>query len=439
MVLPKNKTARAAGCLALALALPFGVTGCATTQNGQDQTPAAEASANTAEKGQETPVEADERVATVAYYDGTSAEPITATYTYDEAGRLTSAEDSTMSQKWSYDEAGRLVKEETTYAADEESKGGEQNATYTYDEDGTLVERILEDTTDEMLDYETGEPITDPDTGAVMDDYKRTYTYEDDGKKMTVTVTNTDGQWIGETVSYFDQSAKGLFPTVSTEPDELGAVIDPWKPVKEETVDQDGTVLESAEYTYNEAGDVVTVASSYDDEEGSEKIVWTTTYDDKGNEASTSVSIEGSDEEAQEIPTEWTYDESGRPIEKMAFDPFFGTTYEFYTYDSAGRLKTITFAQPQEGAEALVGCQVYTYVEGNEEPAQTPDELIAEAKAKVPVEEATEEDSELALEDDELALEDGEEIALDDLEELDLENLDLEGIEVEDDPDAEAA
>lgn len=429
MVLPKNKTARAAGCLALALALPFGVTGCTSTPSGQDDAaPAAEAPA---QNEQEAAVEADERVATIAYYDEETDEPITATYTYDEAGRLISAEDSTMSQKWAYDEAGRLVKEETIYAADEESDGGEQNVTYTYDENGTLVERILEDTTGENLDYETGEPITDPDTGAVMDDYKRTYTYEDDGKKMIVTVTNADGQWIGETVSYFDQSAEGLFPTVSTEPDELGAVIEPWKPAKEETVDQEGAVLESAEYTYNEAGDVVTLASSYEDEEGAEKIVWTTTYDDKGNEASTAVSVEGSDEEAEEIPTEWTYNEAGQAIEKVSFDPFFGTTYEFYTYDSAGRLKTITYAQPQEGAEAWVGCQVYTYVDGNEDPAQTPEELMAEAKAKVPVEETTEEDA--------LTFEDGEEIDLSELEELDLENLDLEGIEVEDDPDAQTA
>ena len=42
--------------------------------------------------------------------------------------------------------------------------------------------------------------MTDPDTGAVLDDYKHTYAYEDGGKKMTVTVTNADGQWTGATV-----------------------------------------------------------------------------------------------------------------------------------------------------------------------------------------------------------------------------------------------
>lgn len=426
MAFPMKKHARAAGCLALALALPFGAAGCAAPRSDANDAPAAatagDAAADAPEKNAE--VQANQQVASIAYYDEESAEPITATYTYDEAGRLTAAEDPTITQKWAYDDAGRLVKEETSYAADEESEGGEQNVTYTYDEEGTLVERILEDTTDEMIDYETGEPMTDPDTGAVLDDYKRTYAYEDDGKKMTVTVTNADGQWIGTTVSTFEASAKGLFPTVSADPDELGAVVEPWKPLREDTLDQDGAVLESAEYTYNEAGDVTSLTSSYEEDGVAEKIIWTSTYDDKGNETATSVSVEGSDEEAQETPTEWTYDEAGRPIEKVSYDPFFGTTYEFYTYDSAGRLKTITYAQPQVGAEALVGCQVYTYVEANEEPAQTPEQLMADVKAKVPAEEATEED-------DFYSLEDGEEIDLSDLEGLDLEGIDAEDLELD--------
>lgn len=425
-----NRTSRtAAGCLALALALPFGMAGCAQSNNATDQgagTTAeapADQSANQAANTPQEAAEASQQVATITYYDNDSSEPITSTYAYDDAGRLISAEDVTMTQKWTYDDAGRLTKEETVYAADGEEEGGEQTTTYTYDEAGTLVERIFEDTTGENLDYETGEPMTDPDTGAVLDDYKRTYTYEDDGKKMTTTVTNADGQWIGGTISTFAESALQLFPTVSVKPEELGTVVDPWKPIKEETVTEDGTVTESSEYAYNEAGEITTLTSTYEDEEGSEKIVWTSTYDDKGNETMTTVAMEGAtDDEAQETPTEWTYNEAGQAIEKVSLDPFFGMTYEFYTYDSAGRLKSITYVQPQDGAEHLVGCQIYDYVTDNEDPASTPQQLMEEAAAKVPVQEPT--DGEV---DGEFA--EGEEIDLSDLEGLDLEGLELEDIE----------
>lgn len=423
----------AAGCLALALALPLGVAGCTQADSTADQgngTPAAEASANqgsaqaTESGSQDANAQIDQRVTAITYYDSGSDESISTSYTYDDAGRLTAAEDATMIQKWSYDDAGRLVKEETSYAADDESDGGDQTITYTYDGDGTLVERIFEDTTGENLDYETGEPMTDPDTGAVLDDYKRTYTYEDDGKKMTTTVTNVDGQWIGGTVSTFTESAKGLFPTVSVKPEELGMVEEPWKPAKEETLAQDGTVTESSEYTYNEAGDITTLTSTYDDEEGSEKIIWTSTYDDKGNETMTTVAMEGAaDDETQETPTEWTYNEAGQAIEKVSFDPFFGTTYEFYTYDSAGRLKSITYVQPQDGSDHLVGCQIYDYATDNEEPSSTPQQLMDEAAAKVPVQESSDEG------DDEFV--DGEEIDLSELDGLDLSELDTEDIEGE--------
>lgn len=422
----------AAGCLAVALALPLGLAGCSSADNSADQNaaeaPAAEAPADqdstaTAPEGdQAAATQNDQQVASVTYYDGESTEPVKATYTYDEAGRLTSTEDVSLSQKWTYDEAGRLVKDEATFAADEESEGGQQTTTYTYDADGTLVERIFEDTTGENLDYETGEPMTDPDTGAVLDDYKRTYTYEDDGKKMTTTITNADGQWIGGTVSTFAESAKGLAPTVSVKPEELGTVVEPWKPVKEETVNQEGAVLETTEFTYNEAGDATTVTTSYDEGEGTEKIIWNTTYDDKGHETMTSVAMEGEEGEAQETPTEWTYDDAGQAIEKVSFDPFFGMTYEFYTYDSLGRLKAVTFVQPQDGAEHYVGCQVFDYVEKNEDLAQTPQQLMEEAAAKVPVEETTGEEG-----DAEFA--EGEEIDLSDLEGLDMEGLELEDVE----------
>lgn len=423
-----NRTSRAAaGCLALALALPFGLAGCAQSNDAADQGAgtAAEAPADQGtgqEEASGEAAEASQQVATITYYDNDSDESITSTYTYDDAGRLISAEDVTMTQKWTYDDAGRLTKEETVYAADEEDEGGEQTTTYTYDDNGTLVERIFEDTTGENLDYETGEPMTDPDTGAVLDDYKRTYTYEDDGKKMTTTVTNADGQWIGGTVSTFAESALQLFPTVSVKPEELGVVVDPWKPIKEETVTEDGTVTESSEYTYNEAGEITTLTSTYEDEEGSEKIIWTSTYDDKGNETMTTVAMEGSEEDTQETPTEWTYNETGQAIEKVSFDPFFGTTYEFYTYDSAGRLKSITYVQPQDGAEHLVGCQIYDYVADNEDPASKPQQLMEEAAAKVPVQEATDEEV-----DGEFL--EGEEIDLSDLEGLDLEGLELEDVE----------
>ncbi len=412
----------AAGCLALALALPLGAAGCASTDAPSDNgaTTPAEAPAESTEP---TPAENDEakqasdQVAAITYYDSSSDEPIKASYTYDDAGRLTAGEDATMSQKWTYDDAGRLVKEEIVYAADEESEGGQQTTTYTYDDNGTLVERIFEDTTGENLDYETGEPMTDPDTGAVLDDYKHTYAYEDGGKKMTVTVTNADGQWTGATAYTFAESAESLSPAVSVKPEELGAVIDPWKPITEQMVDQEGAVLESSEYTYNEAGDVTKLVSSYDDGEGTEKIVWTSTYDDKGHETMTTVAMEGEEGEAQETPTEWTYNEAGQATEKAAFDPFFGMTYEFYTYDSTGRLKSIVYVQPQDGGDHLVGCQVFDYAEKNEDLSQTPQQLMEEAAAKVPAQEATGED--------ELNFEEGEEIDLSELEGMDLEDLEV--------------
>ncbi len=300
MAFPMKKNARAAGCLALALALPLGMAGCAAPQNDTGTAPAAttanDASAATDADGAEADApESDAKIQ--------ADQQVKTTYTYDEGGRLTAAEDSVVTQKWTYDDGGRLVKEEIAYAADEESEGGQQTTTYTYDDNGTLVERIFEDTTGENLDYETGEPMTDPDTGAVLDDYKHTYAYEDGGKKMTVTVTNADGQWTGTTVSTFAEGAEGLSPVVSVKPEELGAVIDPWKPITEQMVDQEGAVLESSEYTYNEAGDVTKLVSSYDDGEGTEKIVWTSTYDDKGHETMTTVAMEGEEGQAQETPT----------------------------------------------------------------------------------------------------------------------------------------
>lgn len=435
MAFPMKKNARAAGCLALALALPLGMAGCAAPQNDTGTAPAAttanDAPAATDADGAEADApesdaktQVDQQVASVAYYDGESTEPVKTTYTYDEAGRLTAAEDSAVTQKWTYDDGGRLVKEEIAYAADEESEGGQQTTTYTYDDKGTLVERIFEDTTGENLDYETGEPMTDPDTGAVLDDYKHTYAYEDGGKKMTVTVTNADGQWTGATVYTFAESAEDLSPVVSVKPEELGAVIDPWKPITEQMVDQEGAVLESSEYTYNEAGDVTKLVSSYDDGEGTEKIVWTSTYDDKGHETMTTVAMEGEEGEAQETPTEWTYNEAGQATEKAAFDPFFGMTYEFYTYDSTGRLKSIVYVQPQDGGDHLVGCQVFDYAEKNEDLSQTPQQLMEEAAAKVPAQEATGED--------ELSFEEGEEIDLSDLEGLDMEGADAEDLALED-------
>ncbi len=138
----------------------------------------------------------------------------------------------------------------------------------------------------------------------------------------------------------------------------------------------------------------------------------------------TTVAMEGEEGEAQETPTEWTYNEAGQATEKAAFDPFFGMAYEFYTYDSTGRLKSIVYVQPQDGGDHLVGCQVFDYAEKNEDLSQTPQQLMEEAAAKVPAQEATGED--------ELSFEEGEEIDLSDLEGLDMEGADAEDLALED-------
>lgn len=428
MALSIRSSAAAAGCLTLALALPLGMTGCSAQSGGGTGSPAtktaAEQSAN--DEQDASPSEEAARVVSSTYHELDSTETFTTSYTYDDAGRLVGAEDATATQKWAYDDAGRLVKEEIAYAADEESAGGKQTITYTYDENGALVERLLDDTTDENIDLETGEPMTDPDTGAVLDDHKRTYAYEDGGKKMTVTTTNADGQWIGETVSYFAESAEGLSPTVSVKPEDLGTLVEPWKPQREEVLDQNGEVAESSNYTYNAAGDITTLSSTYEGEDGKETIVWNSTYDDKGHETMTSVSMEGADEDAQETPTEWTYDDAGRAIEKAAIDPFFGMMYEFYSYDSAGRLKSVTYVQPQSAEEIIVGCQVFDYAADNEDPAQTPEAMMTGARDKVKAE------VEASGLFDEMAAEDEETFDLSDLKEGDLEGIDLEGIALED-------
>lgn len=115
----------------------------------------------------------------------------------------------------------------------------------------------------------------------------------------------------------------------------------------------------------------------------------TYTYDENGNETSSAISSSIMPEMNNSSQTTWTYDEAGRPTASVLVSDGASSWFEFFTYDSKGRLKTVTSVVPMMDAETgeefepTIGCTVYNYLIDDEELTTTPEQLMADARAQV--------------------------------------------------------
>lgn len=399
MTLSTLRRLRALPAIALALALAAALAGCSSSEPAEepaapapaDQPATPEAPAEEAEEPEPEPefdtqaaepIAKDQLVASTAYYSEGYEEANTQLFEYDDAGRLvgTKFSDSDFGNTWTYDENGNLLTQVETYM-DENGAPLTNTITFKYNAENLPVERTFETTQPPTYyDPETGEQVDDPSQGVLQewDAPKRTYEWSERGALEKTTEYNAAGE---ATIYESTYQLPLITPvnTVSIDPlsaGGIGYIEDNLRMLSDKVLDAEGFLMSETSNQYNSAGDPVSSSTK----RGEMSVTETWTYDEHGNETSHVVDYGGG--ETYTTDTEWVYGESGEAIEKVVTDPDFGTQYFFLTYDSKGRLKTRTDATPFEG-EYYFGCTVYDYLVDNEEPASTPEQLMAEARAKV--------------------------------------------------------
>lgn len=388
---------RALPTIALALALAAALAGCSTSEPAEEapapapaEEPAAPEAPAEEEAEEPEPIDKSQLVAkSTSYYLDSEQEPDVRTATYDDTGRLLSVGDATSKYEWTYDDEGRILTEKVSALSDVEG-AGDTLTTNTYNADGTLAETVVEDSTPALyFDPETGETGEDPSLGELWQEagesYRLVFSYSDDGTQETAESYTLDGDLTGSRIFYYDEDVRTLYDEVSTDPQLLGAVISPALPLKTELFDETGTQTGEVTHTYDANGNETSMIET-SAEDTTEQ---TYTYDENGNETSSAISSSIMPEMNNSSQTTWTYDEAGRPTASVLVSDGANSWFEFFTYDSKGRLKTVTSVVPMMDAETgeelepTIGCTVYNYLIDDEEPTTTPEQLMADARAQV--------------------------------------------------------
>ena len=388
---------RALPTIALALALATALAGCAASEPAEEpaapapaeepaapEAPAEEEAEEPATKfdtQQREPVDQETLVSSIDSYTESYAEPSSQTCTYDNAGRLTSLtfDEGGLGTKWTYDANGNLL----TQVEDFDYGDAVYTSTisFKYNDEGLPVERTFETTQpDTYFDPETGEQTDDPSQGelAEWDVPRITFEWSERGAQEKLVEYHASGEEITSQTAY-QLPIMVPMSVVSTDPlssSDIGVIEEDMHPLSSKTIDADGFVTSETSYQYNSDGKLTSAIMKNGD--------WTTTntrtYDERGNIASDSYDY--GDGDAQTTTYEWAYDSTGNPTEKVIRDPEMGDVYEFYTYDSKGRLKARVTANLFEGEYSLY-CGVFNYIVDDEELTTTPEQLMADARAQV--------------------------------------------------------
>ena len=384
---------RALPTLALALMLTVGLAGCGMAEPADDataekaatesETPSAP-SPEPAEAAPEfetqaaEPLQKDLLVASLDSYSDGFDEPSRTVYGYDEAGRLTSSyfEDTDLGTTWTYDERGNLLTEVQTF---DNGEGGvyTSTVTYTYSDENLPLTRTYETNQSPVyINPETGEQTDDPSQGEpmMMDIPKCTYEWSERGAMEKVTEYDEGGavRKIYETTYLLPLTVP--VSTVSVDPFSevgIGTIVDQLRILTNTAFSPDGTETSKTTWQYNEAGKPTLITQT-----GGMSAAQEIAYNEQGDEVSSVFGDWG-------YTQEWTYDDSGRPTARAIFDDTSeGPLYEFYTYDSQGRLKAEVGATPWDGTY-VINCGVYHYVENDEDLPVTPQQLMDESRARI--------------------------------------------------------
>lgn len=396
MTLSVLKRLRTLPAIALALLLAVALAGCSSAETSEEpaapapaeepatpETPAAEEPEEPAtefDTQQREPVSQESLIASIDSYAEGDEEPSRQTCAYDDAGRLTSLtfDEGGLGTKWTYDANGNLLTQV------EDSDYGDtaytSTITYKYNDEGLPVERTYETTQpDTYVDPETGEQVDDPSQGELVEwDVPRiTFEWSERGAQEQLVEYHASGEITSQTT--YQLPIMVPVSVVSTDPQSIsgfGVIEEDMRPLSSKTVDADGFVQSETSYQYNADGKLTSATMKNGD--------WTTTdtrtYDEHGN--ITSDSYDYGDGDAQTVTYEWTYDSAGNPTELIVRDPEMGDTYEFFTYDSKGRLKARVSASLFEGEYSLY-CGVFNYLVDDEALSATPQQLMDDARAKM--------------------------------------------------------
>ncbi len=399
---------RALPTIALALALATALAGCAASEPAEE--PAAPAPAEEpaapeapAEEEVEEPEPAAPAIdksqlvtAQTTYSEELIDDPDTFEATYNDDGRLLSYDNANQHYAWTYDDAGRLLTESHTSTAE---VGGESTlTTYTYDSEGVLSESLYEDNSTTLyMNPETGEIGENSSLGEPWNEPEQStrtkWTYSNDGKQLKGETYSLEGELIESETTYYAEDARYAYDTVLGTPDCIGLTEPTANPLSRELFDADGEKTGEVTFTYDAQGNLTSQVFT---EEG---YTYTTdyTYDDKGNQTSWSFATDDPEEavSSNSTTTEWTYGADGLPVSQSEYQEGsdIPTNIFFYTYDSKGRQKTSTQAiamesydengEPTGEFEYLVGCNIFTFLEDDEELTTTPEQLMADARAQV--------------------------------------------------------
>ena len=217
------------------------------------------------------------------------------TYTYDETGKMLTRDSidshsATDHTEYTYDPAGRLVTELFTNSENYSAK-----VDYIYREDGKIAEKIaVYDKTQEITAYtydENGRLLKEEHTvrtgEKVQQNTVMEYTYDASGNKLTQTETRM-GELSRKEEWTYNEAGKVLtykeFDGQGNPGEEMKYIYDNQGRLEEETLYLGGTAEDSAVYVYDEAGRVIKRASGvpYEKFITVNKIILYT-YDEFGN------------------------------------------------------------------------------------------------------------------------------------------------------------
>lgn len=399
---------RALPTIALALALAAALAGCSTSEPAEEapapapaEEPAApEASAEEEAEEPEPAVPAIDKsqlvTAQTTYSEELIDDPDTFEATYNDDGRLLSYDNANQHYAWTYDDAGRLLTE--SYTSTTEAGGESTLTTYTYDSEGVLSESLYEDNSTALyINPETGEIGEDSSLGEPWNEPEQStrtkWTYSDDGKQLKGETYSLEGELLKSETTYYAEDARYAYDTVLGTPDCIGLTESAANPLSRELFDADGEKTGEVTFTYDAQGNLTSQVFT----EGGYTYTTNYTYDDKGNQTSWSFATDDPEEavSSNSTTTEWTYGADGLPVSQSEYQEGsdIPTNIFFYTYDSKGRQKTSTQAiamesydengEPTGEFEYLVGCNIFTFLEDDEELTTTPEQLMADARAQV--------------------------------------------------------
>ena len=323
-------------------------------------------------------------------------EPDTFEATYNDDGRLLSYDNADQHYAWTYDDAGRLLTER--YTSTTEAGGENTLTTYTYDSEGVRSESLYEDNSTALyMNPETGEIGEEPSLGEPWHEPEQStrtkWTYSDDGKQLKGETYSLDGELLTSEITYYAEDARYAYDTILGTPDNIGLTESAANPLSREVFDASGKKTGEVTFTYDTLGNL----TSRVDTEGGYTYTTSYTYDDKGNQTSWSFSTDDPEEEIFNRSGEikWTYNSDGLPISQSEYQEGsdIPTNIIFYTYDSKGRQKANTQVmamesydengEPNGGFEHVASCNIFTFLEDDEDLTTTSEQLMADARAQV--------------------------------------------------------